>query len=181
VFDAARGMGEAMVRAMYPKNSIAVSKQFDGAPENWEEFWNLLCLLANEMGGQLESKGLCGRHLTLVYEFANGGRRRIKRSFIKSYFHPFSVRCAIKLMTQKFPEHPVERVRLIATEIEPADGIQMGLEGMKSRLERVRSVQSAVQSLQQVFGDGVIERASEKPQERRLKVLSAWREVYGWH
>lgn len=181
VFDAARGMGDAVVHPRYPKNAIAVSKQFDGAPENWEEFWNLICLLADQLGGQLEAKGLCGRQLTLVYEFANGGRRRISRSFIKSFFHPLTVRCAIKLMTQKFPEHPVERIRLIATEVEPSDGIQMGLEGMKSRRERVRSVHSAVQSLQQVFGDKVIERASEMPQERRSKVLSAWREVYGWH
>jgi hypothetical protein len=115
-----------------------------------------------------------------LLEFEDGGARLMHRRFMKPISEGKSAKAAARLLMQKFPEQPVVSVRLRATKLQPARHVQVGLDGMKSTAERVRSADSAFQYIRQVFGDQAIEKANERPVERRKRVLAAWSQMYGW-
>jgi DNA polymerase-4 len=177
---AAQGSGDSHVRPLYPQGAQTVRIRFDGAPDDHQILMAGIERLATKLGESLQDAQRMGNDLEALLEFEDGGARLMHRRFMKPISEGKSAKAAARLLMQKFPEQPVVSVRLRATKLQPARHVQVGLDGMKSTAERVRSADSAFQYIRQVFGDQAIEKANERPVERRKRVLAAWSQMYGW-
>lgn len=174
---AARGSFCQRVEAKYPGESLLDRFVFDGAVESTEVIRDACDHWSKKIGERLQAKSLAGSKIWLALESEHGDIKILTRTFNKSIACTRTVLSAL-LQTLGRVEKPLVSMKLQLSELHRYSVHQPSLFGC---LKDGQRMVPAIQKVKGRFGDHAIALGNERPEERRVRVLRAWKNATGWY
>lgn len=176
----ALGGGDAHVEAVFPAGSLAERFCFDGSPDTIQELEAGLRKVAARLGNALRRDEASAKQVELFLEGADGNPEVRRRTFAKPVTGTAVLLGALRLMLADFPREQIASLRVRLPDVERSRRVQLGLDGERSRRDRVQSVEAAIANARVAFGDTAVRLAGELPEARWRKVRRAYSAANGW-
>lgn len=176
IYQIAWGGGHEPVKAEYPKNSLSDRIYFDSTVEDTQLLDQAYKKLAQRLGDLLNSSEMQGQDMHIALD-TESGVKVLKRRFAKPIACPRSTYAALNLLLRELAE-PITGLRVTLPHLTKIRRVQQALIGVREA--GVSDAEASLRHIRQVYGDRVIQKASEVEVGRRTRLLKVWKDATGW-
>ncbi|HRF58413.1 MAG TPA: hypothetical protein PLH94_00705 [Fimbriimonadaceae bacterium] len=165
----------------YPADKLLGRIPFDGEIDDRHTLRAALTSLGKKLGDTLVEQDRQSHEMTLVFETERCIPLVRKRIFTKPLNTSESVAFAINLLAdQDPPEEPIVGIRARLGDLTRSKRVQKTLVAPRAGARETQGLDHALDRVIACFGVERIQKASERIEPRRLRVLRAWKEATGW-
>lgn len=165
----------------YPADELLGRIPFEGEVDDSLTLRDALTSLGKKLGEALVEQDRQSQELTLIFETERCVPLVRKRTFSKALNTPEAVAFAINLLAdQDPPVEPIVGIRARLGELTGAERVQKTLVSPRLGAREADGLDHALDRVIACFGADRIQKASERVEPRRRRVLRAWKEATGW-